>query len=240
MRLSVGSINMGAAWDIAEKQGPSPGRRSIYLSVFPHDRTHMDLATGEIFENPTYARTRKPEEKAISAVLEIHEASEDNSRKLGLMHYFEAISSGDGVVESASLINFSVQISSKDFSDLIENLRHSVLPTSVSVDLDLNEKGPVKYGWEPDGSGTEWNNKAENARQIPISSVSFRYELLRPSTNDTTGEMMDPPRLTVSETIKTEMKALSNQLAKIGWDLRVAGFAVLIAVVIFILRGNHF
>ena len=244
MRLTIASISMSAASDISEKERSEPPirrRRSVLFSVYPHDESHMDLATGEVFENPAYSKGRGHGAKAIAGTLELHEAPDTESPRYGVMQYFAPIRTDDGVVDSGPLIIFLAVLPSKDFSDLLENLRHSVLPTTVVVHLEsdiFDKSSPFKFGWEPDGSGRQWDNLAENGKHIKIGSVSFSYELLRAPTED--GERFEEVRPTLADTIKAEARALADQLSSIRSDLKIVAVAVTAAAAVLLFRGHFF
>lgn len=84
------------------------------------------------------------------------EATED---AIDLLSYIEPISSSDGFLDSGASYQATCQLPSEQIDELIAAARIGRLPAS----FDISVEGPgIEYGWEPDGSGMEWDNKNHN------------------------------------------------------------------------------
>lgn len=151
----------------------SDGKLSLAMIVIPDDRSHLDLKTGEIFQNRHYAALRRQKDKQISATLFIapkqqNAAGEDLPSE---MRY----QPGAGEREAEIWLTWRLR------DDLLQNLHAIILrgkiPSKAVIWFGVHNE--LEYGWEPDGSGQKWDN--ENVRTIPIENVTFNFKFREPS-----------------------------------------------------------
>lgn len=221
-------------------------RQVLYFSVYPDDRDHLDLETGEVFQNPGYARIRrKPEkeDKTISAQLSVYEAKKEEDLAYNNMHYLGEISSDEGLHPSS--ISFSFALPPRDFQTLLTNIQSGVLPSTVQIDLEHplfgepSESHPLQYGWEPDGSGMKWRNKTTEGKKVKIESVSFRYEIIKEAFDSETGEPIALESTSITEVVNQHAKELKDKLAEVTTQIKYVGWIVLGAAVLLILLSRH-
>jgi hypothetical protein len=226
--LVISSIKASSTSEIADEDGTQSIGRTILRSVFPEKHDHIDLATGEILRNPTYHRVHGTSAKGISAEVTIFKAKAEGVSRLGRMQYLRGISSAEQDDLDPS-IYFAVELPAEAFADLAENLRHGIIPTSMTVEFlaDIHDmNASIKYGWEPDGSGMIWNNQTEEGKQIPIRRVDFHYELLGEPDEDAEGEARATP-LAVLQFLRDDLRGFQGQLNSIARDLRIIGIVAI-------------
>jgi hypothetical protein len=70
------------------KDWPTPVREIVSIGLLPlDDRDHLDLDTGEVFQDYSYANISKDEKKLIGASATIQLMSDDSSYKQNAMRY---------------------------------------------------------------------------------------------------------------------------------------------------------
>ena len=73
-RLSGASISLEARVPIKDR--PVPTRETVSFELLPpEERDHLDLDTGEVFQDKIYAKLRKKEKNLIGAGMEIRPIS---------------------------------------------------------------------------------------------------------------------------------------------------------------------
>jgi hypothetical protein len=70
----------------------------------------------------------------------------------------------------------------QDFEQILHNARAGLLPSSVEVELEhpiRDAEFPLKFSWEPDGSGLIWDNRSANGKRqgLKIEGVTLHYAL---------------------------------------------------------------
>jgi hypothetical protein len=116
---------------------PKEEKGCFAFGVYPVDRDHLDLETGEVFRNPQRAGEEYIlGEQYISGSLTVRRALAEDSYHHNAMFYLEGVSSSDGFGDSPSSIHFSVCLPSDDFQELVVNTRSGLLPSTVSVELE--------------------------------------------------------------------------------------------------------
>jgi hypothetical protein len=181
-------------------------RTSVVFDVFPEGRDHLDLVTGEVFQDPSYARIRKTKDNTIGGTVQIYAGYDETDYNYSRMKYVEAHNLDD-LGDTLASVNFTCFLPPDDFDALLDTLRSQLLPSAVTIHLkhDLLEKASaIEYGWEPDGSGMQWDNKT--AKLISIEAVEVVYNLFgQPEyvTENTTSEVMSVP-----EAVKAQRKEL--------------------------------
>jgi hypothetical protein len=250
MRLKIASIIMDASTSLetersAETEAPTQpapqskprvvSRQQVYFTVYPEGRDHLDLETGEVFENPSYARIRNEADKSISAQLSVYEASSELKSKLAYnrMQYFGEKSGYDYYDPS---IHFSFVLPPRDFQRLLTNIQNGVLPTTVQIDLDMSH--PLSYGWARGGS-VKWRNKAEG-KIIKIESIAFRYEILKEAFDSDAGETMAPDSTSAIEIVNQRTSELKDKLTEVITQIKYLGWIVIAAafLILIVLSGH--
>jgi hypothetical protein len=168
-------------------------KRTEYISfqVLPTDeRDHLDLDTGEVFQNYNYARSRNKHENLIAARLTIKPASDDSDYKRNAMQYFESF---------PATIFFTVYVAPTTFRELANNVKNGLLPETITIGFDRDlfskltnpqQQRLLEYSWEPDGSGMVWHNQEKENQAIPIDSIKFDYAVLRPRYDEKTNQIL--------------------------------------------------
>jgi hypothetical protein len=146
----------------------SNGRLSIAFDVVPEDHSHLDLKTGEIFQNPRYAALRKQEDKRISARLFVtwRERNAAGADLPSAMHYSGAIG------ELGAEISLVWRLTDDQLTNLHSVILAGRTPSTAMVSF---VHGELENGWEPDGSGQKWDN--EKSPLIPFSDMRFNFSL---------------------------------------------------------------
>jgi hypothetical protein len=170
--LEIERVTSGIGYTRNDARYVPPGSgRLLTLDVHPREREHIALATGEHFRHPRY-HVKKDMER-ISAVLHIIELGEEE--RCWEMRYHGPISSDDNSHESQ--IAILVQLDTVSFEDIYSKLFAGHVPEYVTIFFADNAE--LKYGWEPDGSGMAWENKAEHPL-LKLEWIRFNFELLKP------------------------------------------------------------
>ncbi len=141
-------------------------RRTIRFSVHPPGRFEIRLATGEIFGNPL--RT-KGKQVAVGQ-LNIYEVDLSAEHEWTLRYNAPW---KDEKSEIPASIWFYICFKPAEFSELLSNIQNGVYPRRI--DVEFGESKSLKFGWEPDGSAQEWDNR-EKPAMLPITSIEFSYE----------------------------------------------------------------
>lgn len=169
-------------------------------------------------------------DKLISAHLSVCEASSESDSQYNTIHYHEAIKGDD--YGNPPFIGFDFYLHPRDFDELMKHIQSGLIPSTVQVDLGStrNEALPIKYGWQPDGSGKKWNNKNEENRHVQIERISFHYDLQKSVEDSDTGE-----RLTSADIATKNARELKDGLAKLGKEVRHIGWLIIGATVLALL-----
>jgi hypothetical protein len=146
------------------------------------------------------------------------------------MRYHKAV--GDDLEYQPSSIHFACFLPPDDFAAVLADIRNSITPSSVTVELDekiADATSALTFGWEPDGSGMKWNNdKAASGKQVvKIDRVSFTSEQLQ-GGYDEDAERPTAPRLASNVQVIRELKA---GLDSIRDDFRYYGRLLSVAVI---------
>jgi hypothetical protein len=227
------------------KDRPVPTTESISFGLIPTDeRDHLDLDTGEVFQDYNYARLHKKEQKLIDARVSIYPISDDQDYRYNVMHYM-AEARGDDYYFPSSIF-FRVFIPQTAFRDLLENIKSSLLPETITIELtspqlfttdaDRGKKPPVEYGWEPDGSGLIWHNK-EN-KQIPVMSVKFDFPVVKPRYDQKQPDRPLPvqfnaPTDRISEQIAQMQTILADISKRVRWTtMGIVALVIMIGIIL--------
>lgn len=225
INLKATSISMHSSADLPDKKGTPRGRQAFQFSVHLDDGDHIDLETGEVFGG----RFRKND---ISASLTVGQAKTDEYYNANRMSYSEAIVSDDPMVSKPSEIYFTVFVPPDDFQELVNNVRNGLLPSTIRVELHyemFDESSPMKYGWEPDGSGMKWRNRDKNNRHIQIQGISFDYDVLKP-VDDEPGDVPKTESF-AAEPANTHMRQVTDALGSLRTEIKTVLWGMVILVI---------
>lgn len=98
---------------------------------------------------------------------------ENADKQVGLLIYVPEFESKDGLRSESASCQVVCELPARQFDDLVSVTRQGHMPSLISVDV-IGEG--VETGWEPDGSGFDWNNK--EYRRAPIAGISFNLPLV--------------------------------------------------------------
>jgi hypothetical protein len=216
---------------------PIPTQEHISFELLPTDEhNHLDLDTGEVFQDYDYARLRKNEGKLISASITIRELPDNSYYQLNAMHYMAEIGGND--FSRPSTIVFDVFITPEAFNKLSDNVRNGLLPQIITIDLSYDPKNtPLALGWEPDGSGVIWHNRERESQRIPIEGVKFYYAVLKPKYDGQTYRLLpiqsDPPTEPIGEQIAPIQTTLVDLLKYFRWaTIGIIALVIMIGVLV--------
>src|SRR6266849_2511356 len=204
------------------------------------ERDHLDLDTGEVFQNYNYARIRNKHTNLIGATLTIEAASDDSDYKRNSMRYMEEIQAE--FFSKPTTIFFTVYLAPTAFRELADNVRKGLLPETITIGFDRDplgsvfkridnpeEKKPLEYGGEPDGSGVVWHNNEKENRIILIDSIKFDYAVAKPRYDETTNQLL--PRLPNIPPARMNEQIASIQIVLVELSKHVRWAAIGIIVI---------
>jgi len=128
---------------------------------------------------------------------------------------------------------------------LADNVKNGLLPETITVGFERDplgsvsqrvdnpeQKRPLEYGWEPDGSGMIWHNKERENRAIPIENVKFDYAALKSRHDEATNQLL--PRLPeIAPTrMNEQIASIQIMLAEMSKHLRWAAVGIIVLAVI--------
>ena len=248
IRTRPASANISLEVRAPTSDRPVPTREIVSFELLPtNERNHLDLDTGEVFQDYGYARLRKKEEKLISATITIREIPDDSYYQHNAMHYVSEIE-GDDFSHPSSII-FDVFIAPSAFRELIDNIRNGLLPETITVELlrdpslffstsASSEKKPIlEYGWEPDGSGLIWHNEERENQKILIESIKFDHPVVKPRYDKQMDRLLpiqsDAPTERMSEQIAPIQTILADLLKYLRWaTIGIIALAIMIGVLV--------
>jgi hypothetical protein len=174
---------------------------------------------------------------------------ENRIERWGFLRYFESDSSDFLSVPEQYFVSLYV---SQRLFDRVLRLAERGHPPTVSIevaeksigDLLKGEEPPkefaMKYGWEPDGSGVEWNNKA--SPHVEITWCTFSAELGTPAItlpggDDHEGKELDPKLLLLPTRadlamIQDRVAKIDDRLGKFAGTVKMLGWLILAVLVI--------
>lgn len=238
-RPASASISLEARAPTSDR--PVPTQEFVSFQLLPTDeRHHLDLDTGEVFQDYSYARLHKNEGKLISASITIRALPDDSYYQRNAMHYMAEIG-GDDFFRPSTII-FDVFVTPETFKKLSDNVRNGLLPETITIELfrttSGNPKKPLlELGWEPDGSGVIWHNRETESQQIQIESVNFDYAVLKPRYDEQTDRLLpiqsDAPAERTSEQIAAIQTTLADLLKYLRWaTIGIIALGIMIGVLV--------
>src|SRR5579885_2997268 len=88
IRTRIASANLILDARVPTEKIPTATHESVSFGLLPtDDRDHLDLDTGEVFQDYGYARLHKNEKKLIDASITIYPRRDDSDYQDNLMHY---------------------------------------------------------------------------------------------------------------------------------------------------------
>jgi hypothetical protein len=169
-------------------------RETISFDLLPtDDRDHLDLDTGEVFQDFAYARLHKKEKHLISASATFQAMPDDSYYKYNAMRYVGERNNEDG--PDPSSIHFQVYLPAGTLRELAHNIRAGLYPNTIEFGLaddpgrfftvpGSSERRTIEFGWEPDGSGKIWHNTEKENQRIAIDNVKFDYAVSKPQYDE--------------------------------------------------------
>src|SRR5437764_1893851 len=104
IRTRPASANISLEARVPTSERPSPTQETVSFRLLPtNERDHLDLDTGEVFQDYSYARIHKNREKLISASLTIRVLPDESYYEHNAMHYMGAVE-GDEFSRSATIM----------------------------------------------------------------------------------------------------------------------------------------
>ena len=164
------------SWMPGEQHKNTGSKGQIACVVFPTDQDHLDLETGEIFENPRYAKLRGHQDKAISGRLDVYERGMGEGT-VNQMAYL-------GDTDSDALIHFQYTMPADSYTVLRDHILKGHPPKRVWIEC---EDEAIGFGW--DGSGLNWNNVAN--RRVVISEIRFDFSYSKNGKDEFYSEPVD-------------------------------------------------
>jgi hypothetical protein len=252
IRTRPASASISLEVRTAATDRPVRAQEIVSFELLPTDeRDHLDLDTGEVFQDFGYARTQKNDERLIGASITIRSTSDRPDGEQSAMHYMREVS-GDFYSHPSSII-FDVFVEPALFQKIVENTRSGLLPDTITIDLvdersffttrDAEKKeSPFAYGWEPDGSGRIWHNKESENQKIAIESVRFDYAVVKAQYDEQFHRLLPVQSDAPVERITDQMTPIRAILAEMSKHLRWAMIgivALVIMVGIFIAKQSR-
>jgi hypothetical protein len=213
----------------------SDNRLSIAFDVVPEALSHLDLKTGEIFQDDTTANLRKQMDKTIATQLYVtwKEKNSAGEELPSEMRYMPPLRSGEPLI---SLVWRLPDDQLAAFHSLVIGGR---VPERAVVFFPHDKLG---FTWEPDGRGQTWDNEIEQT--VPIKNIRFEIPIAAsPPSDDAIWKVEIPEDADpafFSDTVKVNfavIRKLSSIEVTLGRLFTAVGF---IALVVFVLALSRF
>jgi hypothetical protein len=229
-RLSFEPAREQAAISLSNRDGETPASgvtaNGISWALKLRQGGRVRLSTGgdlRELEGSVYLRVgdATPDGKAI------YEG--DDPIRWGGLHYLAADSDDD----QSYYIDLHISQSQFDrVQRLVELGSVPVLNIDLGDDSLFKKDGEaaIKYGWEPDGSGKEWDNK--NHQHLPIKGFTF---IAKVGVSDDTEDDENGPRADLRAPTRRDLNALGESFRKFQSQAIVLGWIIagLLAVIVF-------
>jgi hypothetical protein len=249
-RPASASISLEARTALSDR--PERAQEIVSFELLPtNERDHLDLDTGEVFQDFGYARTRKNEGKLIGASITIRSTKDKPDGEQSAMHYMREVT-GDFYSRPSSII-FDVFIEPVLFQKILETARGGLLPETITIDLvdersffttsdAAKKETSFSYGWEPEGSGKMWHNKERENQKIVIENVRFDYAVVKPQYDEQFHRLLpvqsDAPVERITDQF-TPIRAILLEMAKhLRWAM-ICIVVLAIMVGIFIAKQSR-
>ena len=155
--------------------------------------------------------------------------AENTDRPVGLLTYVPEFQSKDDLESQPSTYQVDSGLPARQFDELVSAARHNRIPTSICV--DVAGEG-VEYGWEPDGSGIDWNNKEHPSALI--AELRFSLPFVMPA-DDEDREVIEYTADTAPAS-RTQLDQLIQRVDALRNDVRVLLTVVVVVGLIIVAR----
>ena len=216
-----------SAWTAGNLRKEAGSQSQLVCSVYPIDRDHLDLETGEIFQSPRYLKVRGQQDKGIAGQLIIYEGKDSGEDSLKAGNWNEITylggheSKDDPDSSFDSLIYFRYTLPQNEFVVLHNHVSAGHLPKRVLIECEENA---FNFGWEPDGSGQNWNNLTKKKVRISEIRFDFSYSESDETTEESLSELIDKKDYKDTAKVARAIIERLNSLEKIGkWVLVLIG-----------------
>src|SRR5437764_14713453 len=117
IRTRPASANISLEARVPTSERPSPTQETVSFRLLPtNERDHLDLDTGEVFQDYGYAKINKEDSKLISASMSVRAIPDDSYYQHNVMHYFEE-TTGDFSSHPSSIM-FNAFVEPAAFTEL--------------------------------------------------------------------------------------------------------------------------
>lgn len=142
------------------------------------------------------------------------------------IQYFGPIKSSDGFAKMGSAFIAQCYIPQNQFDELVAAARLGRMPELIA----LNAVGPgIEYGWEPDGSGLEWDN--ENHKLLAVSNLSMALPYISLADPDAFEEKVaELPIAPTKGQIDILIKRIEEFKTYLGWFIAIGVFIAIVSL----------
>ena len=212
--MPIFTVNVISAMLTQEFVSPSPSqdwKLSFRAKLSGDDRfRHID---GAVIDNiEFYVSVRKDQGENKEWFERVFPNWDKSKEPKGILVYSESTKAEYEILPpSISLYTF---LPNESVNDLLEMARGRLFPSEIVVHI-FNDYG-MKYGWEPDGRGKEWNTK--DHPRLPVEAISFRIPLSESKT---------------TEDLVAEVPKPQNSPDLVKWQIRIFWALAFIAALLF-------
>lgn len=173
------------------------------------------------------------ETKAANESTASDEASVEERPVIGMLNYLEKFE--DDFYPHPAGYSVEIVLQPELFDELLHMGRLGKAPSSFSV--EASGKG-IKHGWEPDGSGVDWDNKQFPNVPIRFLSVGLPLvlspeEIAEMREDDLPNVQELPPTREQIEQLGARVDSISSQLSKLPGAILLATVALGVVVAYF-------
>ena len=233
IRARLASVGMSLEAHVPTEDRSFATEESLVFRLLPTDeRNHLDLDTGEVFEDYYYARLRKTEKKLIDASITISPLPDDSYYQYNAMHYhYRDGTHTDG--RPTSEICFTAFIEPAAFRELADNIKVGLFPDTISIEFDYRMQKlqqALEIGLDSGNWGMIWHNTKQENLTVPIKRVKFSYAIL----NTDYGKGLRRLPLQRKAPVVEQLAEIQTRLAKMSEQLRWLATLTLIVVVAYV------
>jgi hypothetical protein len=158
----------------------------------------LSVATGEKIEDFVIYVTLK---RHPNGVMSPWPVKGYEKKAIGELCYFEG--HADNFSSVPPTLIFQVYIGEAQMRVLLEFAQHGRFPREISIDVE-----GVEYDWQPDGSGTKWDNAAE--KRVPVTAIKFSIPVIDESvTSDRAAP--DPKKTPIGIDLVPELRKVARR-----------------------------
>ena len=182
----------------------------------------LRLSTGENIDHVNKYVSFKTIDGSLREWLDEKHGGEGVS-PIGLLHYLPGRERKIDSETTLPSLSFEVYLTEAQMELMLNLAREGRWPETFGFDL-ADDKG-MKYGWEPDGSGKDWDTSM--FPRIPIEGLQFQIPIL-----DAPSKEEAPVPNTPTTPVGADLLPVLNKIAvSLGWV--GAGVAMLVGLAIF-------